>query len=1123
MAANENDALQQYNSSLSDLRLNSKPYIAMLTMLAEENLNVADDTSVTEDKLNIAKGIVKLIEKRIHEVPSSQKLLLLYLIDSISKNVKGDLCKEIYIELFSKNLVKNFRHIFENVDEKTRKLLFNTRLTWKNVFPESIIHQIDSEIHYKLDRNWPLEKKENIAVNQMREDRPNNFQSSSNKEATSLPISTATTSKPDTRAILEHLNTKKRLLAGQRSQSPERKRSPNWNSTANNNQNNQPINSTANNFNNFNNQIDKNFNLNNNQIDFSNPISSSNQTTSTMSSLNNLNSLSDLSNKLLDISSIQSLSVLNNQAINNSIPGLNIPFNNTTNSMQSSNLHALPSTSIQSVSNQQLTNINNFSNFNNLPNLNQAKDIDYRLNQQQPFIQNNAMFNLLNNPPIQNHQSSLAQPTLYSQPEDSKLVVDGKIRKLFYLDDHSAIVLNNCLPDLPFDKLILIRPVDLDPRSIRFEGPPVNVYIDDKVISLPFDNQWKIFYHNNFEQRIKFGAPAREIYLNNQIYRAKFGGDPVVCKLIGDMNDHTLRLGLPAPTVKLSDQQCVDLWLALLQKYSQPSVQQQTQQVMQSMQPSLNNLSNYNFNNNLNLSEFRNQLYPQQPQINPLIAPLMNVPQSTKLQASPFNSSVSINSQLNPYYVPVTAPLVNDQISVHQQNGKKIDESLAVTIKREEPKFKRNKKEKSAPVEEKPTEPPLLLESASLKIKRQSLIDSLYSGTQCTNCSRRFDNKTEKGKSKYSAHLDWHFRQNRKIRDNTFKTLNLNRDWYLPDELWLKYKEINMEEENDNGQTAVMFDMNNQLKNDEQKEQVQIPLIKANADDSLNICTICYEKFNQRWCDDEEEWKLENAVINEEGKYYHPTCLNDHLNKSLNEEEMSIKGEETILRISDSMLENYDPSIEDDKIVNDELKLEEKAILKDELKSEDKENIIESDFKVDSIKLEREEIEKMEKDEAIVNERTVDSPIDESNLVKKTVLNIVDDQGEDTRDKLENIKIKEEPTGDKLDMVKRDDLIDEQDTNSNGKLEQIDQPVKIELKQNSKKDSKPILLKLNMKESSLDMMSLNQRKQNEKELNSPKSEDSKSPLRDAKSDYNYQTDPNVVIKGREESALCSIM
>ena len=69
MSEQNEELLQQYKSSLDDLRVNSRPMIQMLTMLADENKHVA------------ATGIVKLIENEIWSVSTERKLIYLYLVD----------------------------------------------------------------------------------------------------------------------------------------------------------------------------------------------------------------------------------------------------------------------------------------------------------------------------------------------------------------------------------------------------------------------------------------------------------------------------------------------------------------------------------------------------------------------------------------------------------------------------------------------------------------------------------------------------------------------------------------------------------------------------------------------------------------------------------------------------------------------------------------------------------------------------------------------------------------------------------------------------------------------------------------------------------------------------------
>ncbi|KAM3869035.1 pre-mRNA cleavage complex 2 protein Pcf11 [Diretmus argenteus] len=136
-AAAREDACREYQSSLEDLTFNSKPHINMLTILAEENLHCAKD-------------IVAIIEAQISKAPTTEKLPVLYLVDSIVKNVGGE-----YLAVFAKNLVTTFICVFEKVDENIRKSLFKLRSTWDDVFPPKKLYALDVRVK-SLDPAWPI-------------------------------------------------------------------------------------------------------------------------------------------------------------------------------------------------------------------------------------------------------------------------------------------------------------------------------------------------------------------------------------------------------------------------------------------------------------------------------------------------------------------------------------------------------------------------------------------------------------------------------------------------------------------------------------------------------------------------------------------------------------------------------------------------------------------------------------------------------------------------------------------------------------------------------------------------------------------------------------------------------
>ncbi|XP_013886046.1 pre-mRNA cleavage complex 2 protein Pcf11 isoform X2 [Austrofundulus limnaeus] len=136
-AAAKEDACREYQSSLEDLTFNSKPHINMLTILAEENTQ-------------FAKDIVAIIEAQISKAPANEKLPVLYLVDSIVKNVGGE-----YLAVFAKNLITSFICVFEKVDENTRKSLFKLRSTWDEVFPLKKLYALDVRVN-SVDPAWPI-------------------------------------------------------------------------------------------------------------------------------------------------------------------------------------------------------------------------------------------------------------------------------------------------------------------------------------------------------------------------------------------------------------------------------------------------------------------------------------------------------------------------------------------------------------------------------------------------------------------------------------------------------------------------------------------------------------------------------------------------------------------------------------------------------------------------------------------------------------------------------------------------------------------------------------------------------------------------------------------------------
>ncbi|CAF0780693.1 unnamed protein product [Didymodactylos carnosus] len=141
MTATRSEEYQDYKSALNDLKINSKPMINMLTILAEEKLSSASD-------------IVRAIEERVFEAVADQTLPALYVLDSIVKNLRTS----AYVQLFETRLPQVFANAFNKVDERTRSAMYKLRQTWTPFFSNLALYNLDTKIH-QIDPAWPVTAK----------------------------------------------------------------------------------------------------------------------------------------------------------------------------------------------------------------------------------------------------------------------------------------------------------------------------------------------------------------------------------------------------------------------------------------------------------------------------------------------------------------------------------------------------------------------------------------------------------------------------------------------------------------------------------------------------------------------------------------------------------------------------------------------------------------------------------------------------------------------------------------------------------------------------------------------------------------------------------------------------
>ncbi|KAG0364600.1 hypothetical protein BGZ54_007341 [Gamsiella multidivaricata] len=189
------------------------------------------------------------------------------------------------------------------------------------------------------------------------------------------------------------------------------------------------------------------------------------------------------------------------------------------------------------------------------------------------------------------------------------------------------------------------------------------------------------------------------------------------------------------------------------------------------------------------------------------------------------------------------------------------------------------------------------LTSQDIQRRRPASIQVMY-GTpplQCNQCGYRCP-KSADAQKKMDAHLDWHFRQNRRMKDKAKKSHS--RSWLVGEEDWIHSREGDL----GHGQQPVFFDfgsgMSKAVSKDELALQEEVAQLKeqivsetslvqdlrGDERDTVTVqgamntiskgCSVCKEKFIKIWNEAEEEWSYKNASVVDK-VIYHATCHAD--------------------------------------------------------------------------------------------------------------------------------------------------------------------------------------------------------------------------------------------------------
>ncbi|KAG8176024.1 hypothetical protein JTE90_022861 [Oedothorax gibbosus] len=611
-------------------------------------------------------------------------------------------------------------------------------------------------------------------------------------------------------------------------------------------------------------------------------------------------------------------------------------------------------------------------------------DIDQNIKQEHTVIEMKCHA-IKNEIPDRSYTSVPVVPkTRVLPPATSSIMLDGKTRIIYFVNYRALTIMDNN-----------------EPREVTFAGPPRNVHIEGMPhpLLLGFDGRQAEFLTEGKINRVRFGAPSREIYINNFPYEAKFGG-PHFTALLEDQKEHKIRIDGPPPQVMISEKPAYDLY----EQYINKSVKKESedlpsaQDVDMRLKPSQmlpeckkdidwrhvaslpesgpqgswknsqNSFETYRdlpgtrnyapvgtsvtlpmeyMNSSIPMTVKSEHFYPDrnssmnQPpwphpgyregEMNPLnqtmhmqqkpqhippnmpwamktattLAPPPSIPLSLNLptQSSNFNMGGPQMAGMEPrpaFWDPLPPPPMFPGQGIESQTRVPIlpnpipepvieqpsipslpinvnaiyEKLIAAGIlpkKTEEPKSleteapsKDSKTTEEVKEEEEIKVPHIRLTPKCLREYNPAGISLLYRGSQCATCGMRFK---EIQSEQYSRHLDWHFRMNRREKDGAKKAYSRRMYYEITD--WIQFKEIEEAEERMPSYFELQTD--DASKNEEQEKVQSVP---ASACESEK-CSVCSDKFQLFWVEDEEEWHLKNAVIHD-GEAYHPMCYEDH-------------------------------------------------------------------------------------------------------------------------------------------------------------------------------------------------------------------------------------------------------
>lgn len=470
------------------------------------------------------------------------------------------------------------------------------------------------------------------------------------------------------------------------------------------------------------------------------------------------------------------------------------------------------------------------------------------------------------------------------------------------------------------------------PKEIGFQAGQRRIMIDDHdMITLSFNDVYKTVMVDGNPHQMRFGCPTRELYIDNNWYECYFGDPPIRIFLDGRLR--VFKIEGPAPQVRIGNTRqdlvvgkinliidallIVPVFLDAKVQTFQINDTVHTLQFADQLRTVL--IDNIPFDveygglpKSMHLNGVKhfvrfgtlpNGIVPGTVIIQNMVRTdrfaAIDLPKASPESAALLSVNPGLPTQLPmDAALPVLNPAMNDALaqgSVAPNNGETINEThsdssiqsiaapvgnlnidelfqklLASGILNQNQGVSKADESKKEKLKEKPIIPIDLSRPETIKTRQAPIIQKLFSGMQCSSCGVRFPPEQT---MKYSQHLDWHFRQNRKERDNSRRAHS--RKWYYDVSDWIQYEEIeDLEEREKNWFETQQNETENVDENSNQRTSSPPPSCPAGPDDVDRCCDMCHDKFEQFYNEESEEWHLRDA-IRVEDKIYHPICYED--------------------------------------------------------------------------------------------------------------------------------------------------------------------------------------------------------------------------------------------------------